>query len=95
LAELDQPAHLSTPYTTAEGRNPVVRVFFLSPIPKAVSSPSSDPELQKTATEIRTAVDIPRIFTYPPTRAIVMRGTGDQIATAAKMLEGKLRASAQ
>jgi hypothetical protein len=51
--------------------------------------------LQKTATEIRTALDLPRIFTYPPTRAIAIRGTGDQIATAAKMLEGKLRASSQ
>jgi hypothetical protein len=95
LAELDQPAHLSTPYTTAEGRNSVVRIFFLSPIPTPVSSPSSDPKLQKTATDVRTAANMFHVFTYPPTRAIAMRGTADQIAAAAKMLEGKLIARAQ
>jgi hypothetical protein len=93
MTELDQPAHVSSPYTTAAGPSNVVRVFFLKP--SALSPASATSEFQNIAVNVRTGVNIRQVFTYTPTWAIVMRGSEDQMTAAEKMLEGKLVASAR
>ena len=53
--------------------NALARVFFLN----HVESPQ---RLQEIATEVRTAAQIQRTYPNNQARALVLRGTGDQIA---------------
>jgi predicted oxidoreductase (fatty acid repression mutant protein) len=53
----------------------VVRLFAIQA--------SSTAELQQSATDIRAATGIRRAFTYSPHRALILRGTPEQIAQAA------------
>ncbi len=57
----------------------VVRVFF-------VQNSTSVQEFQEIATAVRSLTEIRRVFTYNAQRAILMRGTPDQIALAEKLV---------
>lgn len=87
LRDLDQPAHATAPHATGAKDWPVVQAFFLRPIPGI--DPWSDADLQKTVADVRALGNM-SIIDYPATRAIVVRSTSNQLAAAAKMLDGKL-----
>jgi hypothetical protein len=53
----------------------VVRVFYLS-------NPTTVPSFQEVATAVRPLLEINRMFTYSALRAIVARGSADQMAAA-------------
>jgi general secretion pathway protein D len=57
----------------------VVRVFF-------VQNATSVQEFQEISTAVRSITEIRRVFTYNAQRAILMRGTPDQIALAEKLI---------
>ncbi|MEO8027299.1 MAG: cohesin domain-containing protein [Bryobacteraceae bacterium] len=57
----------------------VVRVFF-------VTNATSVQEFQEVATAIRSVIEVRRVFTYNAQKALVIRGTRDQIALAEKMI---------
>jgi hypothetical protein len=69
------------------GPEGVVRVVFL----RHAQTPQ---QLQELATMVRATVEIRRLFTYNTPRAIALRGTAEQIAAAAWMLERLDRPSA-
>lgn len=81
FSELDQPAQQPPENSTAnEYRLPgngevVVRVFYCA----NVATPQ---DLQEIATVIRSITGTRRLFTYNAQRALVLRGTDDQIAVA-------------
>lgn len=56
----------------------VVRVLYLT-------HTGTVQDFQKAATQIRTATNITRIFTYNGSRALAVRGTADQVAMAERM----------
>lgn len=87
--QLDKPADAqslaqqdSSPreYQLAGGEDPVVRVFYL---PHA----GTVAQFQKIVTEVRTATQIRRAYTYNAPRAVVLRGTVAQIAAADRMIQ--------
>jgi hypothetical protein len=87
VGELDQPAGAkradSRVYQMIDTGNhgeTAVRVFYL-PYTSTIQ------QFQEVATLIRTIVEIRRVFTYNPPRALVVRGTTDQIAAAAWMVQ--------
>jgi general secretion pathway protein D len=57
----------------------VVRVFY-------IQNATSVQEFQEIATAVRSLTEIRRVFTYNAQRAILMRGTPDQIALAEKLI---------
>lgn len=57
----------------------VVRVFY-------IQNSTSVQEFQEIATAVRSLTEIRRVFTYNAQRAILMRGTPDQIALAEKLV---------
>jgi general secretion pathway protein D len=57
----------------------VVRVFYLT-------NATSVQEFQEIATAIRTVAEIRRVFTYNAQKAMVVRGTLDQVALAEKLV---------
>ncbi|MBS1874305.1 MAG: tetratricopeptide repeat protein [Acidobacteria bacterium] len=57
----------------------VVKVFY-------VQNATSVQEFQEIATAVRSLTEIRRVFTYNAQRAILMRGTPDQIALAEKLI---------
>lgn len=57
----------------------VVRVFY-------VQNATSVQEFQEIATAVRSLTEIRRVFTYNAQRAVLMRGTPDQIALAEKLI---------
>jgi general secretion pathway protein D len=57
----------------------VVRVFY-------VQNATSVQEFQEIATAVRSLTEIRRVFTYNAHRAILMRGTPDQISLAEKLI---------
>jgi general secretion pathway protein D len=57
----------------------VVRVFY-------VQNATSVQEFQEMATAVRSIAEIRRVFTYNAQRAIVLRGTPDQVALAEKLI---------
>jgi len=80
--ELDQPAsaHSTAPHeyrmTAGFTRNEsAVRVFYLTHTPTVQ-------DFQEVATATRTIADIRQVFTYNASRAMVVRGTPDQILLA-------------
>ena len=85
--EIDQPRtsasiHASTGYDfqdSAPAASAVVRVFYLP-------HTATVPDLQKIATTIRTATQIPRVFTWNRPRAMALRGTVDQLQQAGRLL---------
>jgi hypothetical protein len=83
VQELDQPADAkrtdSRQYQmvdTANHGETAVRVFYL-PYTSAVQ------QFQEVATLVRTVAEIRRVFTYNAPRALIVRGTPDQIALTA------------
>jgi hypothetical protein len=85
--EIDRPAAArqnasSAPYKYQLAGFPedTVRVFY--PIRVA-----SDQQFQQIATQVRTATSIKEVFAHPATRALALRGTGEQIDTAERMLK--------
>jgi hypothetical protein len=90
VKELGQPvsAPPRTPdpheYRPSGTADDVVRVFFLT-------HADSPQRLQKIATEVRSAAEIRRIFTYNPLRALVLRGTAAQIALAERLISERDR----
>lgn len=66
-------------YHLAGGDDPVVRVFYLSHSGTVV-------QFQKIVTEVRTATQIRRAYTYNAPRAVVFRGTVAQLAQADQMI---------
>ncbi len=57
----------------------VVKVFF-------VTNATSVQEFQEVATAIRSVIEVRRVFTYNAQKALIIRGTRDQIALAEKMI---------
>ena len=80
FARLDQAPAQRAPGEVAEfapsgGADDVVRVFYLN-FPETVQA------FQEIATSIRSTAEIRRVFTYNALKAIVMRGSSEQIAMA-------------
>lgn len=57
----------------------VVKVFYLS-------NATSVQEFQEIATAIRTVVEVRRVFTYNAQKAMIVRGTADQVALVEKLV---------
>lgn len=57
----------------------VVKVFY-------VTNATSVQEFQEIATAIRTVAEIRRVFTYNAQKALIVRGTEDQVALAEKLI---------
>jgi hypothetical protein len=90
LQQLDKPAigpstvqasssSASYEFNTSYDRDNIVRVFYLP-------QTATIPEFQQVATRIRTTANFRRAFTYNAPRAMVVRGTIDQVATAERMV---------
>ena len=79
IGELDQTQHSQNSakheYRPSGAADDLVRVFYLK-------HNESAQELQEIATVVRSIGDIRRLFTHNTTRALVLRGTGGQIAMA-------------
>lgn len=67
-------------YPMPGDKDDIVRVFYLT---KAETAQ----QLQEQATRIRSATGFRRAFTYNPLRALVVRGTADQIAQAERLIK--------
>jgi hypothetical protein len=88
VKELGKPATAETasqtytyPDSSREGANQV-RVFYVKDVPNVKA-------FQQVATQIRTATQIRRVFTYNATYALAVRGTAGQIAMAEQMLQDR------
>lgn len=57
----------------------VVKVFY-------VTNATSAQEFQEIATTIRTVAEIRRVFTYNAQKALIVRGTADQVALTEKLI---------
>src|SRR5580700_9548985 len=57
----------------------VVKVFY-------VTNVTSVQEFQEIATTIRTVAEIRRVFTYNAQKALIVRGTADQVALTEKLI---------
>ena len=68
-----------------DGEN-LVRVFYVKDV-------STIPAFQQLAAQIRTATKIRRVFTYNESKALALRGTEEQLATAEQMLKDRQIAS--
>lgn len=80
--QLDQAAPPQAPDPKyAAGENDVVQIFYLTRIPTIQ-------EFQEIANAVRTTAEIRRAFTENAQRALVMRGTTDQIAMVAWLIAG-------
>lgn len=62
----------------------VVRVFYVKDVPTVQA-------FQQVATQIRTATQIRRVFTYNATKAMAVRGTAAQLAMVDQMLQDRAR----
>jgi hypothetical protein len=85
--EIDQPlsAHTASvhAYRMAAGftrDESAIRVFYLAHTPTVQ-------EFQEVATAVRTIADIRRVFTYNAPRAMIVRGTPDQITLSAWLVD--------
>ncbi len=84
--EFDQPSNRPgfaprvNEYRLFENEDDILQVFYLART-KTVQ------RLQGIATEVRTTIQIPRLFTSNLHRAIVVRGTAAQLARAAQLIE--------
>jgi hypothetical protein len=87
LAKPVDPATLaSLPYTLPSDPNAenIVRVFYVKDAPTVAA-------FQQVATQIRTATQIRRVFTYSATKAMAVRGTAAQLAMVDQMLQDRAR----
>jgi hypothetical protein len=78
FTELDRqtvPDSVTQEFRVSNNADDVVHVFF-APHTATIQ------EFQEVATTIRTIVEIRRVFTYNSARALAVRGTADQVATA-------------
>ena len=86
LKEFDQPANRPgfaprvNEYRLLENDDDILKVFYLAPT-------NTVRRMQEIATEVRSTVQIPRLFTNNVHRAIVVRGTTAQLARAAQLIE--------
>jgi len=81
LAELDRaPVTASVTPQFSVTNNDVVRLFYLANQPTVQT-------FQELATAVRTVVAIRRVFTLNRGRVLVLRGTPDEIAAAAWMIQ--------
>ena len=84
LAALDG----TTKRPTADHKMPTasesVRILYLTP-------QESVQRLQEMAMNIRKSAQIPRLFTYSESRAIITRGTPEQLAKAERLLAERTR----
>ncbi len=78
VKELEPELSSSTHQYRMEGNDDVVRVLRLP-------HTASVQDFQKVVTNIRTATQITRVFTYNTSRAFAVRGTADQIALAERL----------
>lgn len=67
-------------YLLQGGAENTVRIFYMP-------NPATVQEFQEAATVVRVTTDMPRVFTYTATRAVIARGTPDQIALAAWLVD--------
>lgn len=85
LKELDQPssartsAQVAAPRSYTVATDDLLSIFYVP----AASTPQA---LQETAVYVRNMTKIRRLFTYNAPRAIALRGTAEQIATAAQLI---------
>jgi hypothetical protein len=80
--ELDRqtvPDSVSQEYKVANNADDVVRLFFLP-------NTATIQAFQEVATTIRTIAEIRRVYTFNTPRTLAVRGTADQIAAAAFMV---------
>jgi hypothetical protein len=87
LARPVDPSTLaSSQYTMASDPHAenIVRVFY-------VKDTSTVAAFQQVATQIRTATQIRRVFTYNATKALAVRGTAAQLAMVDQMLQDRAR----
>lgn len=86
VAGLDRPAATAEDraarheYRLLTGPDNMVRVFYLPP-------GLSEKEYQETVTRVRRNAGTPRMFVYSALRAMAVRGTVGQLATAERALE--------
>jgi hypothetical protein len=76
--KLDQPDAISREYKLSDGNR--VRIFY-------VSQTSTVQEFQRIASSVRAQSGIRSVYTYNAPRALVVRGTSDELALAQKLLE--------
>jgi type II secretory pathway component GspD/PulD (secretin) len=69
--DISGPRPFGTPYKV--GAHDVVRVLY-------VNNAESPQQLMEIATVARSLAEVPRAFLYQPAKAIIARGTADQIA---------------
>ena len=74
FTELDQtaPAARVREYQLPSGAENIVRIYY-------VTTAHTIPQFQEIATAIRTVVEIRRLFTYNPQKAIIARSTPEQM----------------
>ncbi|HVO98460.1 MAG TPA: hypothetical protein VMT15_10360 [Bryobacteraceae bacterium] len=83
LKELDRtsfPDTVTKAFQVAPDGSDVVRVFYLP-------NTATIQQFQEVATAVRTVTEIRRVFTYNEPRALTIRGTADQVAAAAWMIQ--------
>ncbi len=81
LTELDKPAEQGVPeYRVPDAADDIVHVYHLP-------QTASVQEFQTEANAIRTATGVRRVFTYSAQRALVMRGTVNQLALAENLMK--------
>ncbi len=83
LKQLDKPgpqSQASEEFRVAGAADDVMRVFYLPPA-------QTTQAFQQSAAQIRTTLQIRRVFTYNSLRALSVRGTESQLALAQHMIE--------
>lgn len=75
-----QASAVYTYQTPSQDEGVAVRVFFLN-------HAGSVQDFQRAATQVRTTAKIRRVFTYNGPRAMVVRGTTDQLAIAEQLVK--------
>jgi hypothetical protein len=89
VQELGKPVDPATlasqPYTMDDPHGEgIIRVFYVKDVPSVAA-------FQQVATQIRTATQIRRVFTYNATMAMAVRGTAAQLAMVDQMLQDRAR----
>ena len=83
-AALDGPTNRPGTDHKMAATSELVRILHLTP-------QESIQRLQEMATNIRQTAQIRRLFTYNESRAIVTRGTPEQLATAERLIAERTR----
>jgi hypothetical protein len=74
------PESITHEFRVSNSSDDLVRVFYLS-------HTGTEQDFQKTAAQIRTTTKIRQVFTYNALRALVVRGTLDQISRAEQLVK--------